>query len=633
MGWGTLGSQQRIAVLLQLLGGPEYTTMMRKAAASTVSLARATIGAGLASRTASQRTWLQNQALYTLRRYAFYATLAVSALAVGLFKLGYAYLATRDSARAALSPIFSSTQALTDELNYLFKLSKYSPFVLKDMTDALRVMYPALHNAGMGVGDMNSLMLALTNILSASGKTTPAALGRISYAIQHMLNQGRLTGRLVQSLASAGVPVNLLLKQLGVARENISNIARLNISPNSVIAALIQVSKTNSYFKDAAARLALRSFPGMLQVMRDSLSQFMGVFLGGAYNNFKGRLLGLIGPGGIMDQLSKARNGKQGILALSDILTGSSGMGKGVILLVSVLKSLGAVFITSVIPAFVIAAHSLIVFWPILQLLNIGLGFLAKHAWLVKYALVPLAAWFIITHSAMIGMWAISRLLTIATFGLVTALDFETAALKLMYAWDLVVTAATWLFTAGTNAATAATGLLTTALGAERVAAVSAWAATLGPIALVAAGLAIVAGWLYLIITRWKEVKNSFGGLPGAIAHPVREFNNPPPKGNQSFLNSMWFGSGAGNIIPFAAKGGTITHSGSVVVGDAGPELLNLPTGASITPLSRNSVTPIGGLGDIAGGNGQPIVIQLVLDRKIVAEAVAREKQDKEARR
>jgi hypothetical protein len=35
------------------------------------------------------------------------------------------------------------------------------------------------------------------------------------------------------------------------------------------------------------------------------------------------------------------------------------------------------------------------------------------------------------------------------------------------------------------------------------------------------------------------------------------------------------------------ADGGNITSSGSVLVGELGPELLSLPTGAKVTPLDK----------------------------------------------
>ena len=46
--------------------------------------------------------------------------------------------------------------------------------------------------------------------------------------------------------------------------------------------------------------------------------------------------------------------------------------------------------------------------------------------------------------------------------------------------------------------------------------------------------------------------------------------------------------------IPLLAKGGTITQSGSVIVGEEGPEMLSLPTGAKVTPLN-------GGGGGVGG--------------------------------
>lgn len=39
--------------------------------------------------------------------------------------------------------------------------------------------------------------------------------------------------------------------------------------------------------------------------------------------------------------------------------------------------------------------------------------------------------------------------------------------------------------------------------------------------------------------------------------------------------------------IPMLANGGTINKSGTVLVGEKGPEFLNLPTGASVTPLDK----------------------------------------------
>lgn len=43
------------------------------------------------------------------------------------------------------------------------------------------------------------------------------------------------------------------------------------------------------------------------------------------------------------------------------------------------------------------------------------------------------------------------------------------------------------------------------------------------------------------------------------------------------------------SAVPGAAEGATVTGGGTVMVGERGPELLNLPRGASVIPLSQNS--------------------------------------------
>lgn len=49
--------------------------------------------------------------------------------------------------------------------------------------------------------------------------------------------------------------------------------------------------------------------------------------------------------------------------------------------------------------------------------------------------------------------------------------------------------------------------------------------------------------------------------------------------------------------IPMLAKGGRITGSGSVIVGERGPELLNLSAGASVVPLTSNEKSQGSGAG------------------------------------
>lgn len=77
-----------------------------------------------------------------------------------------------------------------------------------------------------------------------------------------------------------------------------------------------------------------------------------------------------------------------------------------------------------------------------------------------------------------------------------------------------------------------------------------------------------------------------------------------------------WNGVGIPQI-PMLAAGGTITSPGAVLVGEQGAEMLTLPAGAQVTPLSAR-----GGNGTGQASGGQPIVVNLVVDGRRMAQVV-----------
>lgn len=82
--------------------------------------------------------------------------------------------------------------------------------------------------------------------------------------------------------------------------------------------------------------------------------------------------------------------------------------------------------------------------------------------------------------------------------------------------------------------------------------------------------------------------------------------------------------------IPRLHSGGTTT-SGGVVNMKPGEELIMLPPAASVVPMSDNVKSMASSLTN--GGSEQPIVLQVVLDRKVIAEAVYDHAGDQVARR
>lgn len=728
MAFGSLSASQRIAVFLSLEGGPEYSARMRENAANTVRFGKSVNGITGPLTVASKRTWLMNQALFTLRRYTFYATLAITSMAVGLVKLGYDYQSSMQQARVALAPVFKNTQALNNELNQLFQLGKLSPFVLSDMTTAFRVMYPALHLAGMGVGQMNSLLMAMVNALSFAGKTSPGALNRVSYAIQHMLNQGRVTGRIVQQLSMLGIPVHNILAGMGVDLKRVQNIASLNISPQSFLAAFIKFTQTNAGFRGAALRQSLQTFHGTLQVIRDSLSQIMGEAGAGIFGNvskngknrsgIQGYIYGLIAPGGLLDTLGKvARKTKSPtavLFSFSKQTTGGTQFAKMILLVVRDLK----LFLTLVGTLISQLGHSKLVWvaiWGALESVRITLtilNVLFQHLHNFLYVLVPL--WVLYKLAIIQANLAIkanifwtgvaegeTRKLSFTQFvargvikglvygylllnnsiqrGIIFSIRFRVAMMLTMlqvrlamFRAGLAVAAlqlklaflalksgevknAVYLFRVAL--VSLARTIYTTFIPASIRAAIAAtglWDALLGPVGWIIAGITLLVGTIVLLYLKWKPfhdlvnktfsyIRNSWPiikqGLIMAFS-PIQDAINAL----MWIINKLQhLGSVPGRIVhsvhtsvnlgtPLMRASGGLA-SGRVLVGELGPEILNLPPGSRITPANQVSKGTLSRAIGTDSNDGKPIIVQVMLDRRVLAEAVARDKQDRAARR
>lgn len=97
----------------------------------------------------------------------------------------------------------------------------------------------------------------------------------------------------------------------------------------------------------------------------------------------------------------------------------------------------------------------------------------------------------------------------------------------------------------------------------------------------------------------WEGVKNVFSNIINGLGNIFKAPINFIIKGINTFIRGLnkiqipnWvplIGGKGFNIgeIPLLAKGGDITMSGAAVVGEAGPEIINLPKGASVSPLKE----------------------------------------------
>jgi phage-related protein len=80
----------------------------------------------------------------------------------------------------------------------------------------------------------------------------------------------------------------------------------------------------------------------------------------------------------------------------------------------------------------------------------------------------------------------------------------------------------------------------------------------------------------------WEGIKDT---VKSGINYVIDLINSFITKANS--IASTVPGMPTISTIPLLAEGGNITGSGAAIVGEAGPELLQLPTGASVTPLDK----------------------------------------------
>jgi hypothetical protein len=123
--------------------------------------------------------------------------------------------------------------------------------------------------------------------------------------------------------------------------------------------------------------------------------------------------------------------------------------------------------------------------------------------------------------------------------------------------------------------------------------------------------LALVAPFALAVVLAVKHSKAIANAFISAINFVIRawdslHFHIPGFKVFGHHLGGFTIGAPHIAQIPLLAEGGTVAQRGAAIVGEAGPELVDLPAGAKVTPLARQPKQ----------------IIQLVVDGRVLAETV-----------
>ena len=400
----SFSSRSAATIRLMLSGQQRVMAGLAATKAEVSSLKRSVVEYGEATQVATKRSWAMNQALFTLRRYAYMSTLALSGAGLLALKWGYNFNSAMQSAATALQPVMKGSGAIRSELGELFQMAKYSPFQFKDLTIAFRSMYLAMQPLGISAHTVNVTIQSLIDALSATGRTSPSQLNRVSVALQHMAYQGRLTGYTVNQLAKDGIPIfGALNKELGISGDQLHNISKMGISSAQVLDAINRYIESTPGYMHAAWRQA-QTLHGQLTTLRDNISQVMGALTLGGFKRTTTGILPAINH--MFDDISKIIIKQQGRIKLGQIFKVAEvhfpwiknfiTMIKD---LIDVLKILWNVFRYGVLPVIVIFAWWFDKLNFIIHPVLMTLKFLTKQMWLM----VPIL-------SILIGLYTLDRL-------------------------------------------------------------------------------------------------------------------------------------------------------------------------------------------------------------------------------
>lgn len=661
-----MAASESVIINTLLVGAREFVAGVQTEVASLRELGVATGLAGAEMNALGTKTFIANQALFTTRRVAYAGTLALLAAGAAALKLGWNYSNAMQQARVALDPVFGTTKALNNELNYLYKFSSFTPFQFKDITIAFRQMYLGMHTAGISAKTVNVTLHSIADALAATGRTTPGALNRVAIALQHMAYMGHLTGQVVLQLARDGLPIYAALtKELGLTGDQIHRIGAMNILPQQALDALNKFIETYPGTANAAFRQATMTLHGAFITFKDLLSQAAsggesGLF--GGLTHFFQRVDKQLQP--------YVNNGKPitfqiFVNSIDKVLSPKTHL---------VLDFFA--FLTGVVGGLSLAIKGLVgaIGLVLLPLRLLGGG--GRNASLA----IELLGYFV---GALLALMIAMRVRLIA--GAIAMSAYEAVL------WGVTVAEGAAAFAAGAfsavmtllDAIVVATAFEFTLLDAAFLLVAFRMAVLVPVIESVAGAFAMLdlflgpVGWIALAIGavtllyfRWKWFHNLINGifswlkghwpyLFSILAGPfmlaeiaITRYFGAIKRVVTSTVDWIahklnWLGDkmkglwnkipghgvvgrvahGLGGIVGLAG-GGKVTHPGLAMVGESGPELLSLPAGASVAPLDK--AYHIGGLVDMITIKIYPQ--DIYLDGRKVASAVGTAVTGAEAR-
>lgn len=612
---------ENVDVRVRLVGRRQFQTDAAATAADINKIEKSTDLLANAQDKSAKRGFPMNQALFTARRLLYGLTAAITAATASFFVMGLQFNATMENNTVAMSFLLGSTEKATAELNTLYDLAATTPFSFADITDAARRFLAF----GFSVDDTNRYLSATADAIAALGGDQ-TIIPRVVRAFGQISAKGRLMGQELLQLTEAGIPAFRYLRQeLGLTGKQIQNIGRLGIPAKTAIDAIVRGMEGDPARGGfgGAADLLQNTVTGQLNTIKDYADQLFGTILTAPFRAIRESLPRFSSTLREMTEAMKNEGFMAMVRVIDEHIGGNGRLIMTINWLIGVLGSLKQILMEGVWPALwanakIIGMILMPFLWALSEVLklvaDISSGWLAPaimgltFIWMEEYTALKLVCmWtkYLIFKEKMLVFWRaanvrIAKIQVFLTSAQALVMMRLVAATILTILWMKVLTFTTWLLNAALWANPITWVVLAfVALIAIVVVAIKYWGAITKAVQWTWDKLKAFAGWM-------KDHWYLFG-----------------PAG--------WVAKGidvAKGIIPGLAEGGTVMSPGTVLVGERGPEMLTLPRGATVTPLSVNSLSAQGG--GVMNIQIYPATIEI--DGREIAEVVFNHRLDRIAR-
>lgn len=683
-----MASDEWVVLRLKVQDRNRFIADTRAAGSSVRQLGRDAETAGGLFRQGAHHGFLWNQMIFTLRRTIYGLTLGVTALGTAAIVAGFNFNSLVEQQTLAFKTMTGSAQIAGKEVNFLFNLAAHGPFEFKQVIQGAR----QLMAFGFTVDRTNALLVSLQDAMAGMG-LDQAGLDRATLALGQIQSSGRLLGQEVRQLEQLGLfnPSDFT-RRLRLPPSAMANIGSYNVPSKVAIDAIMAYWKEK--FKGAAKEFQ-HTWVGLWSTLKDISSQTFGVMTLPLQQKLEKDVLPrAIEIGTAMQKGFKAGGFTGAFAAIDKNIGGGLDLAKIWTRLVFAGRQLWDtvnIIATSFYTAWnrmgagtgilVILGGSLWAIAHVLKIINPILSWLimlwiAERTVLIAVTLATKSKiiWDVIETAWMLRKSRALKVLTIMRGGEAAATMLSATRLR---TWAFATEEAVSRLGGMRKTVFVNNGLMArftryvwAAVAPLTAAAASAWSFTAALLAnpitwIVLAVIALTAG-LVILYFKWQAFHNAVNKTVQWLwDHPlvaafvpvlgplftmakilqkvydliIKINNNQIHVGYKTsdFHGGWWNPASWLNYpltkIPGMQHGGHTLTSGAGIVGERGPELLTLPRGASVVPLTGSSA--LADLGDavsrVKGGILQ-VTIPLYVDRRRLAEANASVDLDELAR-